>query len=369
MWKPAGLAVLAAVLVLQLPLRATRCIRGPYLQNGVAGTVEIRWELDREGPSAVEYGTGAEAGKHVATAFRGRKHSLRLTNLRPGETYHYRIWRGDERVSDEYRFRAAPEAGKEFTFAVFGDFGAGTREQFQVARLLERQPAEFALLTGDMIYDRGEEERYDQRFFQPYAKSLRRMTFWPALGNHDVGDRGGAPMLSVFSVPQNGPAEVQPGRNYSFDYGNAHFVAFDSTASAAVLRRTIAPWLASDLAASKQRWKFVFMHHPPYSSGSHGEDARIRDIMVPVFTRAKVDVVFSGHDHCYERMKPRDGVTYVVSGNGGARLYPHKNPHEYEALFYNKKHGLTVVTVRGDQLNLRHVNVDREEVDHLELTK
>jgi calcineurin-like phosphoesterase family protein len=351
------------------PVGAVRCLRGPYLQNAAVGSIEIRWELNQKGPCSLEYSTGAEAPQRVASPFQGRKHRVRLTGLRPGERYRYRIWFKKEQLTDEYEFRATPSGPARFTFAVFGDFGAGTKGQLGVAKLLEDSPAEFALLPGDMVYGRGEDEHYDLRFFQPYRRSLRRMTFWPALGNHDVAAKDGAAALAVFDVPSNGPPGVQTGRNYSFDYGNAHIASLDSNANATLLRQVIGPWLERDMAPSSQTWKFVFLHHPPFSSASHGETLRIRDVLVPIFTRSRVDIVFAGHDHAYERIHPRDGVTYIVSGNGGANLYPHRNPHDYTAVFYNQKHGLTLVTVDGERLLLRHINVDGKEIDRLELEK
>lgn len=350
-------------------VRAATCLRGPYLQNSAVGSAELRWELDRLGASALELYTGAETPRKVVSPFDGRHHRVKLTGLRPGEVYRYRVVRGDDRLTDEFSFRATPKGSDRFTFAVFGDCGAGTKGQMRVAKLLDRSSAEFVLLTGDIIYGRGEGEFYDTRFFEPYRKALPRMNFWPALGNHDAGTKDGVPELELFDVPANGPANIQTGRNYSFDYGHAHIVSFDSTASRANLERVIGPWLQADLKASRQTWKFVFMHHPPYSSASHGEDARIRDIMVPFFTRGGADVVFSGHDHSYERIKPKDGVTYLVCGNGGQTLYGHKNPHDYTATFYNEKHGLTEVTLDGRRFNLRHLNVDGKEVDRVEITK
>jgi len=349
--------------------RAARAIRGPYLQNASLAGVDIRWELDRLGESSLEYYAEGETARKVKSAFGGRKHRVRLTGLRAGATYRYRIWFGSERVTDEFAFRATPKDQSRFTFAVFGDFGAGSKGQLAVARLLDRSPAEFTLLTGDLIYGRGEEEHYDTRFYEPYRKALRRMNFWPALGNHDNGQKQGAALLAAFDVPANGPSELQTGRNYSFDYGNAHFVAFDSNAPRPLLQRVIGPWLQADLRNSKQQWKFVFMHHPPYSSANHGEDARIRDVMVPFFKGGGADIVFAGHDHSYERTKPMDGITYVVSGNGGQSLYRHKNPHDYTAVFYNEKHGLTEVVIEGGKLDLKHVNVDQKEIDRFTLTK
>jgi acid phosphatase type 7 len=351
------------------PAYAVECIRGPYLQDATAGEITIRWELDRVGASAVEF-RGTEGDPlRVESAFRGRKHRARLTGLRAGDRYRYRILHEGQRVTDEVEFRATPTGAGAFTFAVFGDFGAGTADQMAVAKLLEGMPAEFALLCGDMVYSRGEEEHYDLRFFEPYRRSLRRMTFWPALGNHDVGAKDGAAALAVFDVPANGPPGVQTGRNYSFDYGNAHIAAIDSNASAETLRDVIGPWLEKDMAASSQPWKFVFFHHPPFSSANHGENAKMRDVMVPVFRRAKIDIVFAGHDHSYERTRPMDGIIYIVSGNAGAGLYEQKNPHDYTEQFYNQRHGLTLVTIEGLHLQLRHLNVDHKEIDRLVLRK
>lgn len=246
-----GAYFLGALLWLTLcltPAYAVECIRGPYLQDAAAGEITIRWELDRVGPSVVEYRGSEGTATRVECAFRGRKHRVRLTGLHGGDRYRYRILHEGRRVTDEFEFRATPTGSASFTFAVFGDFGAGTPGQMAVAKLLEGMPAEFALLCGDMVYSRGEEEHQDPR-------------------------------------------------------------------------------------------------------------------------RAKIDIVFAGHDHSYERTRPMDGVIYIVSGNAGARLYPHKNPHDYTERFYNQRHGLTLVTIEGPRLRLRHVNVDGQEIDRLELRK
>lgn len=351
------------------PACAVECIRGPYLQDAAVGSITIRWELDRPGPSAVEYGVAGEMPHRVECEYQGRKHRVRLTGLRPGERYRYQLLAGSERVGNDAEFRATPSGPSPFVFAVFGDCGAGTKEQYEVAKMVEQSPAEFVLLCGDIIYSRGEEEHYDLRFFAPYGQSLARMTFWPALGNHDVDSKDGAAALAIFDVPLNGPPGLQGGRNYSFDYGNAHIAAIDSNASAETLRNFIGPWLERDMAASTQAWKFVFFHHPPFSSAEHGENATMRDVMVPVFERAKLDIVFAGHDHSYERIKPQNGVTYIVSGDGGNRLYQHRHPHDYSATFYNEKHGLTLVSIEGARLLLRHVNVEGALIDRLELRK
>jgi hypothetical protein len=77
-------------------------------------------------------------------------------------------------------------------------------------------------------------------------------------------------------------------------------------------------WLEKELAGSTSRWKVAFFHHPPYSSGGHhGSDVVLRKALEPVFTKHGVDVVFAGHEHFYERLKPQQGIHYFVTGGGG----------------------------------------------------
>ena len=77
-------------------------------------------------------------------------------------------------------------------------------------------------------------------------------------------------------------------------------------------------WLEKELKASSHRWKIVVLHQPLYSSGDrHGSDLRLREVLEPLLVNFNVSVVFSGHDHFYERVKPQHGVAYFVVGSGG----------------------------------------------------
>ncbi len=81
-------------------------------------------------------------------------------------------------------------------------------------------------------------------------------------------------------------------------------------------------WLDQVLAQAEptSRWVVTVMHHPAYSSGEHGSEESVREEWVPLFTRYGVNLAVAGHDHDYERTKPQSGVTYIVSGGGGAEL-------------------------------------------------
>src|SRR5207247_1371267 len=86
------LGTLACVTVLTRPALAVECIRGPYLQDAAPGAVTIRWELDRLGPSSLEFGPPGATRQRVDCKFQGRKHRVRLTGLRPGQQYRYRLF-------------------------------------------------------------------------------------------------------------------------------------------------------------------------------------------------------------------------------------------------------------------------------------
>ncbi|MCP5055221.1 MAG: hypothetical protein GY937_00685, partial [bacterium] len=87
---------------------------------------------------------------------------------------------------------------------------------------------------------------------------------------------------------------------YSFDFGNVHFVALDSSESDRSPGGEMLSWLTADLAANQQDWTIAFFHHPPYSKGSHDSDTEtplveMRTNAVPVLEAGGVDLVLTGH--------------------------------------------------------------------------
>jgi Calcineurin-like phosphoesterase len=344
--------------------------RGPYLQDGSAAAIVVRWRTPAPGQGRVEYQAEGATAPRVAYSGDGPDHRARLVGLAAGKRYHYRLFAGATALGGDYAFVSAKPPGTPFRFLVFGDSGDGGKAQYAVAARMTREEADFVLHTGDVIYPFGEERHYDRNFFGPYAPMLSRMVFWMSLGNHDAVPKDASPYFHNFDLPANGPAGLKPGHHYSFDYGGARFVALDSNAGPAVLERRVAPWLERTLAAAPTpTWRFVFFHHPPYSDGLHGGSPVIRRALVPAFQRAHVDVVFCGHDHDYQRTTPIDGVIYIVSGGGGAPLYPRRRHSPTTAKFYTKRHGFVVAQINGDALALRYINTAGETVDSATLRK
>ena len=281
------------------------------------------------------------------------EHVITLTDLITGTEVTYRVsTSGVELASGA--FRTAGAADRPFSFAVIGDSGTGSTDQYAVADRLVALDPNFVLHTGDVVYPSGQADGYDPYFFQPYQALLKRAPIFPTLGNHDVVTDNDQPYLDAFYLPHNNPANSE--KYYAFDWGNAHFTALDFNDGPSTAQLN---WLQADLAATHQEWRFVFYHQAIYSSGPHGYEPYIigkRAVLAPIFEANHVDVVFNGHDHDYERTKSINGVIYIVSGGGGASLYD-VTPQSFSA-FAASVHHTVYVTVDGCQLALQAIKAD-----------
>jgi hypothetical protein len=204
----------------------------------------------------------------------------------------------------------------------------------------------------------------------------------PSLGNHDVATDRGAPLLEVFDCPRNGPEGIEPERNYWFDFGDARFVALDSNLAefgGALTRddmnNVVAPWLRSVLTDCGATWRFVFFHHPFYTGGPHAAEgvAYLKEAYAPVFETCAVDLVFSGHNHLYERTAPiagdrvvdeGRGVVYVTTGAGGANRYAEQiPPPPYIRAHNDAVFSFTQVDVTPNRIELRQIGDSGETLD------
>jgi Calcineurin-like phosphoesterase len=198
-----------------------------------------------------------------------------------------------------------PRAKDSLRFAVIGDSGTGGRAQYEVgARLgesLEVFPYELVLMLGDNIYGSERPQDFVLKFEKPYQAILgRKIPFYASLGNHDDPNQR-------FYEPFN----MNGRRFYSFERKGVKFFALDSN----YMDKDQQDWLARELSTSRERWKIAFFHHPLYSSGErHGSEVDLRAIVEPLFVKHRVSVVFAGHEHFYERLKPQQGIYYFTSG-------------------------------------------------------
>ena len=241
---------------------------------------------------------------------------------------------------------------------------------------VERSRPAFSLDSGDLVDSGGTQSYWDQ-WFQTMEPLISVTPFVSAVGNHDVG---GGLFFTQLALPHHAPtaAGYDDEAYFSFDYGNTHFVVL-YTEPAGSAGDAQEGWLEADLARAASdpaiRWTVVAFHRPPYSSGSHGSDTGLRERWGPIFERYGVDVVFSGHDHHYERSHPmaagqraaQGGVTYVVTGGAGAPTYA-VGASAFTA-FARSTHHFVEVDVTPNTFTLEARDVDGNVFDTLTLTR
>ncbi len=358
-----------------------RIIEGPLVQMAGPERVELVWYTTRPVACDVVVLDG-DAERVIPAAQDGRRLHTVVDDLAAGTEVRYEIRSGSRPLTKDLTFQTSKAAGKPFAFLVLGDSGKGNRLQYAVAEQMRASfpPPDFVLHTGDVVYPDGARRRYRDRFFSPYRHLLGRVNFWPCLGNHDVDEGGTAePYTEVFELPTNGPVGLPAEHSYWFDYADCRVAVIDSNPTEEVLTKSIAPWLREVMAAPGPRWRFVSLHHPPYTGGKYQPDLGVQRALVPVFEETGVDVVFCGHDHMYQRLgplaggmvvEPPEGVLYIISAAGGARLYEAKEPRpEYVRVLDNGHRSFTQVLIDGDELTLRQIASDGEVIDEFSYSK
>ena len=365
--------VAAAACAGSQPPGAPSLTRGPYLQLLTTHSVTIVWQTDRPAPCAVAVAS-ADRPRTTIPGSTGTVCVVAVEGLVPATAYDYTSLAGQVPLAAAATFRTDDPA-RPFTFLVIGDSGSGSAHQLAVRDRMVASSPDFVLSTGDMVYEAGAAENFDTEFFTPYRDLVRRVVFWPTLGNHDVRTSKGQPWRDAFYTPANNPAHNED--YYSFDFGNAHVVVLDSNDDTSPGSPQYA-FLDHDLEASTARWRFVAFHHAIYSTGKkHGSALQVRANLVPVFDRRHVDLVFNGHNHIYERTKPLradavvgpgEGTTYVTTGGGGKELQELGPPASFTAYSEVSFH-FTRVAVDGDVLRLEMVRADGSIPDRFTLSK
>ena len=208
----------------------------------------------------------------------------------------------------------APDSG----FIAFGDAGEVTLPyQQQVADQMRAwvsagHRVDALVEAGDDVYPSGSPAQFAAALDTPYA-GLRSPTrpLWVALGNHDIlGGNAGADQLTYLGLPVLPYAKTLTGVQILFLDANHPDVAQRD-------------WLEARLSEAGPKLRVVVFHQPAYSCGTtHGSTQAVKDNWVPTLEAHHVALVLNGHEHLYERFKSAGDVTYVVTGGGGAALYP-----------------------------------------------
>jgi 3',5'-cyclic AMP phosphodiesterase CpdA len=322
---------------------APRYVHLSFPETDASTSIGINWMTDGQTfVSDVQFGTTEDNLNLHARGFSfvfdeinterrsQRVHEARLCGLQPATTYYYRVG-GEGGWSDVYSFTTAPapDSGETFRLAVTGDSRSDTQALWrQALEGIESQGADVLLFTGDAVETGTVMAQWDVFYTQGEPdENFDRFAGMPWIfvhGNHDfLGDAA----WSLNSQPRNE-------QNFWIRYGNTLFVSLDDTGwflTQELPNEGAREFLIEALEANQDAtWRIVAHHKPIYSSGTrHGQDFGLLEAWTPVFDQYNVDLVFSGHEHNYERSLPvRDnevvtdnGTIYVVAAGVGAPMY------------------------------------------------
>ena len=249
-----------------------------------------------------------------------------------------------------------PKKEGSVRFAAIGDSGTGGGAQREVAQRIaavhKMYPFEFVIMMGDNLYGGESAGDYRRKFEEPYKPLLDAgVKFYAALGNHDD------PAQRMYK-----PFNMGGERFYSFKApkGSVRFFALDSN----YMSKEQLAWLEKELSASDSEWKIPFFHHPLYSSGEkHGSDTVLRDQLEPLFVKYGVDVVFTGHEHFYERIKPQKGITYFISGNSAKLRKGNIGSSEITAKGFDQGYAFMVIEIAGDEMYFQTIDAGGRTID------
>jgi hypothetical protein len=249
-----------------------------------------------------------------------------------------------------------PMADGSLRMAVIGDSGTGDREQYQVGEVMAaartRFPFDTVLMLGDNMYGGESPRDFQNKFEIPYKALLSAgVKFYASLGNHDTPNQR---FYRLFNM--NGQ------RYYSFEapIQDVRFFALDSN----YMDPAQIKWLEAELQKSDEHWKIAFFHHPLYSSGDrHGSDVELRQVLEPLFLKHGVTVVFAGHEHFYERLRPQKGIYYFTSGAAAKLRKGNINEGPMTAKGYDLDRSFMLVEIDGNDLHFQTISRIGQTVD------
>jgi len=238
------------------------------------------------------------------------------------------------------------------TIIIYGDSRTGQITHQKIINEIIKTNPVIVFHTGDLVENGLISDQW-VTFNEIICDLIEIADFYPARGNHE----NNSPLyFDNFDLPNNE-------RWYSVEKNNLHFIILDSNSDCSIGSEQYL-WLEDDLQNINGNIKFVIaiFHHPPFSTGPHTEDEKsLRQSIIPLFEQYGVDLIFSGHDHDYERSL-YNSIYYIVTGGGGAPLYDQARTSPYSQLFIKAYH-FCKLSLINDQLIIEVYDIDSNVID------
>ncbi|MCD9033948.1 metallophosphoesterase family protein [Luteimonas sp. Y-2-2-4F] len=263
-------------------------------------------------------------------------HQARVDGLQPDTLYAWRV-QGAGAWSPWMHTRTLGAADAPLTVLYFGDTqnkNASLTTRVVREALRHAPDATLAVFTGDQVNGRdGDDDNEWGEWFESTAPLTTMLQVAPVAGNHEytqhedaAGERMtlGAHWPHAFALPGNGAPGAEPA-TYWFDAHGARFVVLDGTSALEHgTAQAQARWLEAALRDNPHPWAIALVHQPMYSPRQDRDNALLREHILPVLERERVDLVLQGHDHVYGRrggeVPQRATPQYIVTV-AGAKQY------------------------------------------------
>ncbi|MCY9590375.1 S-layer homology domain-containing protein [Paenibacillus chitinolyticus] len=257
-------------------------------------------------------------------------HKVTADRLKPGTAYKYRAGNGEpDGWGPVGSFTTDGAADEDFRFIVGSDSQGSSKSSFELWQDTFRKAVDkagqpkFFMVTGDLV-DNGDLEQQWQWLLDTAKNELAHTPYVPILGGHEVHDYEGDENTenNNFYYHFNLPKQIIPGTHegsiYSFEYGDALFIQFNTQFEGGLDPSGQVDWVDPEFTAqlewmknvvarTDKKWKFVSLHKGPYSAGDNAgewEGERIafyKKHLIPALDQMGIDVVFEAHDHMYMR--------------------------------------------------------------------
>jgi predicted phosphodiesterase len=362
------------------PADPTRFVVAPYLQYPTQTSIVVMWETAGPATSVLEYGPTPTEFKTVEMTNDATIHEVKLEGLTPETRYVYRatsvLADGTKVTGPLSQFMTAVKDDSAFSFAVIGDTQKNPKMTGRIARVIQERRPNFVIHVGDVVDNGPDKAEWVHELFGPCTDLFATTPLFPTIGNHE---KNHAWYYRYFSLPD-------PEYRYRYRYGNADFFVVDSNKPLKPASEQY-KWLDDELGRSTATWKFVYHHHPVWSSDAddYGDTKkgvfRLGDLnarhLMELYEKHKVDVAFNGHIHAYERTWPlrdgkvnrKNGVVYVTSGGGGGKLEDFSPlPNWFKAQLRVDFH-CCYVNIQGGKLEFKAFDQNGQLFDTFEIEK
>ena len=351
------------------------------------GSLSISWKGDPEGPEALQL-DGVTGEKQRFTAVRERilksdyyRWHVRLTGLTQGREYRYKIggFEGSFRVpheSDVTRFLYLGDVQFQESMEEYEEWGQMVRRAYR-----EHPDLDFAVIGGDLVNSPGELSQWEA--FLEACDVFAKLPLVTVAGNHE-GVHSNYTYQKLFALPDDAEEDQSGEEFYSLDFGNVRMLMMDSSFLTEERRQSmgkdawakeeqrVEAWIRSRTGSCEKPWLAAVIHHPVY--GMHDEDTvspQIRRLWAPLLETGGVRIVFSGHQHLYQRTRSIHGVVYLMgnSGQRESRFFHGNNLPEYTQQIYDRGANYQIVEVGARRLKMTSYNQKGLVIDETVLGK